>query len=68
MKPCTKIASILFGLIAAAHVARLIFGWAVTINGAPVPMWASIVAAVITGAMSVMLCRECCCKPAVAAA
>lgn len=68
MKPYTKIASILFGLIAAAHVARLIFGWAVTINGTPVPMWASIVAAVITGAMSVILCRGCCCKPAVVAA
>lgn len=62
MKPFTKIASILFGLIAAAHLARVIFGWEVTVNGNAIPMSASIVAVVITGLMSGMLCREGCCK------
>ena len=68
MKPFTKISSILFALIAVAHLARVVFGWTATVNGSAVPMWVSIVAAVISGVMSVMLCREACCKPAAATA
>jgi len=67
MKPFTTIASVIFALIAIAHTLRLIFGWNVTINNAAVPQWPSLVAIVLASALSVMICREGCCKPAAAA-
>lgn len=70
---CSKCSSIvggaLFGLITVGHVVRAVLGWTVVINGMSVPVWASVVAAVITGLLSICLlrsacCSRCCCKKA----
>ncbi len=60
-KCSVKFASLLFALIAVAHLLRVIFSWTATLNGMAVPMWASIVAVVVGGAMSLCLCRAACC-------
>jgi uncharacterized membrane protein len=35
------VTAVLFSLIALLHVLRILRGWHVTIEGAPVPMWVS---------------------------
>ncbi|MGH8369830.1 MAG: hypothetical protein ACRESC_02500 [Gammaproteobacteria bacterium] len=58
MKPFTTLAAIIFALMSFVHVLRLVFGWAVTVGGLSIPMWVSIVAALIGAGISVMLFRE----------
>jgi hypothetical protein len=58
MKPFTTIAIVIFLLVAALHVLRLIFGWEVMINGLVMPMWASVVGLIVAGGLAVMLWRE----------
>jgi hypothetical protein len=58
MKPFTKIASVVFAIVCLGHVVRLSFGWDVSVHGAPIPMWVSVVGAVATAILSVMLWRE----------
>ena len=60
-KCSAKVASLVFALIAVGHLLRVIFGWSMVLNGMNVPTWASIVAIVITGALSLCLCRSACC-------
>ena len=43
------IAGVVFGLIALAHVLRIVFGWSLTIQDFSVPMWASGIVVVILG-------------------
>ena len=43
------VAGVVFGLIALAHVLRIVFGWSLTIQDFSVPMWASWIAIVVTG-------------------
>lgn len=57
MKTVTKLASILFAAVALGHVARLCFGWEVTINHWPLPLWVSVVGAVVPAGLSVALWR-----------
>jgi hypothetical protein len=57
-KPFTMIAVGMFVLVALVHVFRLVFGWEVTIQGSVVPMWVSVLGAVIAGGLAVMLWRE----------
>lgn len=42
-------AGIVFLLIALAHLARIVFGVPFVVRGISIPMWASLVAVVITG-------------------
>jgi hypothetical protein len=58
MKPFTTIASILLGIIALAHLYRLARNIDIVIGGWPAPQWISIVALIVTGALSIMLWRE----------
>jgi len=58
VKPFTTIAIVIFSLMAALHVLRLIFGWEAAINGLVIPMWASLVGLIIAGGLAVMLWRE----------
>lgn len=58
MKPFTTIAIVIFALVAALHVLRLIFGWEAVIDGLVIPMWASVVGLIIAGGLAVMLWRE----------
>jgi len=57
-KPFTMLAVVVFGLVALVHLLRLVYGWEATINGAAVPMWASILALVVSGGLAVMLWQE----------
>lgn len=58
MKPFTTIAVIVFAIICVFHIVRLIFGWEATINHMVIPMWISIVGALISGLLAVMLWKE----------
>jgi hypothetical protein len=57
-KPFTTVAVGVFALMALVHVFRLLFGWAVTIQGSVVPMWVSALGVVVAGGLAVMLWRE----------
>ncbi|MBI2295854.1 MAG: hypothetical protein HYU76_07455 [Betaproteobacteria bacterium] len=57
-KPFTVLAAIIFALVAAVHLLRLVYGWEVTVNRAVVPMWASILGLMIAGGLAVMLWLE----------
>lgn len=57
-KPFTLVAAFIFGAVALVHLLRLIFGWVVTIVGADVPMWGSVVALVISGILAAGLWWE----------
>jgi len=58
MKPFTTIASILLGVVALAHLYRVIRNIDIVIGGWPVPQGVSIVALIVTGVLSIMLWRE----------
>ena len=57
-RPFTSFAAIIFAVIALVHLLRLIYGWAVTILGADVPTWTSVVGVVIAGALAAGLWWE----------
>jgi hypothetical protein len=58
MKPITNLAIAIFILIAVMHLMRLVFGWGVTLNGLVIPMWVSVMALLIAGALAYFLWRE----------
>jgi hypothetical protein len=58
MKPFTTLAAILFGLIALAHLYRLVEGFEVIVGGTVLPQWLSVVGLVIGAGMALMLWRE----------
>jgi hypothetical protein len=58
MKPFSTFGSFLFGLIAVAHLARVIFGWTVTVNAIVIPMWPSVAIFIGLGLLSVLMWRE----------
>jgi hypothetical protein len=58
MKPFTYIAVVVFALAALLHLLRLLFGWEATIAGLTVPIWLSLLGAVIAGGLAVMVWRE----------
>ena len=43
------IAGVVFGLVALAHVLRIVFGWSFVVQDFSVPMWASVLAIVVMG-------------------
>lgn len=58
MKPFTTLAVVVFSLIALLQLMRVAMGWVVTVNGNNVPLWVSVIAAVLAATLSVMLRRE----------
>jgi hypothetical protein len=58
MKPATMLTQVIVTLIAVLHLARLIVGTAVTVNGLEVPVWGSAIGAVFFGVLAVGLWRE----------
>lgn len=57
MRSYLRISSALFGLIALAHLLRLLRHWPAVIAGQPVPAWISIVALVVTATLSIWALR-----------
>ncbi len=58
MKPAALAAVIVFTAFAIIHLLRLVLEVEITIGGALVPMWASVVAVVVPLAIAVLLWRE----------
>lgn len=58
MKPFTTIAVVVFSLVALLQLLRVALGWDVTVNGILIPLWASIIAAVVAATLAFMLSRE----------
>jgi hypothetical protein len=58
MKPASRIASILLGLVALLQLLRIVRHVEVTVGGTPIPMWPSGVAVVVAGTLSFLLWRE----------
>ncbi len=57
-KPFTLLAVLVFAIVALVHLLRLVFGWEVTINGAAVPLWASVPGIVIAAGLAAGLWWE----------
>jgi hypothetical protein len=51
-KSYSRVAAIIFAIIAILQLARAVSGWEITLNGAAVPLWASSVASVVAGALA----------------
>jgi hypothetical protein len=58
MKPFTVIAIVIISLMSIMHVLRLIYGWEVILNGIHIPIWMSLIAAVVLGGVAYGLRRE----------
>lgn len=58
MKPFTTMACILLLLIAFLQSIRVLLGWEIIVNGHSVPIWASAMAALLAGALSLLALRE----------
>jgi hypothetical protein len=58
VKPASLFAIIVFALVAAAHLLRLVCHTEVLIGGAIIPMWASVLGLIVPGALAVALWRE----------
>ena len=58
MKPFTTLAAALFGLIALAHLYRLVKGFEVVVSGTVLPQWLSVAGLVVGAGMALMLWRE----------
>ena len=52
-----KVSGAFFGLLALVQLARLLFGWPVQIASVSVPLWASALAVLITGAFAIWAFR-----------
>jgi hypothetical protein len=50
---CTLAAAI-FALIALLQLIRIVMGWSVTLNGLEVPVWASWIAVIVAGTLSLI--------------
>ena len=51
-KSYSRVAAIIFAIIAALQLVRALSGWEITINGATIPLWASWLASVVAGALA----------------
>jgi hypothetical protein len=58
MKPFETFGSFLFGLIAVAHLVRVIFGWSVSVEAVAIPVWPSAVIFVFVGALAILMWIE----------
>ncbi len=58
MKPVSTIVVVVFALVAVVHLMRIIQGWEVIVNGITMPLWVSVVGAIIAGSLAILLWRE----------
>lgn len=58
MRPGSAVAMILLALIGILHLLRVLLEIPITVGITTIPMWASLVATIIAGAVSVLLWRE----------
>ena len=58
MKPFTRLATIVFALVALIQLVRVVLGWEVSIAGVAIPAWASVIAFLVASTLAVMVHRE----------
>ncbi len=58
MKPFSTIASILFALIALAHLYRIVRPFEVVVGGCSIPQWASFIGLIVAATLALMVWRE----------
>jgi hypothetical protein len=58
MKPFTRVAVVVFSLVALLQLIRVALGWDVTVGGILIPSWASVVACVVAATLALMVWRE----------
>jgi hypothetical protein len=63
MKPASLLAAIVLDLVAALHLARIVFHTEVLIGGWVVPMWVSGVGCVVAATLSFLVLLEARTKP-----
>ena len=57
-KPFTWLAVVVLALVCIAHAARFAMGLGVNVGSVVIPLWMSGAAAVVAGALAVMVARE----------
>ena len=57
-RPFTLVAAVILVLVALLQLLRLVLGWAITINGVAIPLWASAIAFVVAAGLAAMVWRE----------
>ena len=58
MKPFVTATVAILALVTIVDVVRLLAGWSVSVNGIDIPMWVSVIAAVVAGGLATGLWRE----------
>ena len=58
MKPFTKLAILVFAIVAVAHLSRLVCGFSVIVWGIVLPQWISLPGFAISAGLALMLWRE----------
>jgi hypothetical protein len=53
-KSYSRLAAVIFAIIAVLQLVRAVSGWEVAVNGSAVPLWASWLAAVVAGLLAVV--------------
>ena len=57
-KPFTVVAVVVLLLVSLLQLLRLVLGWAITIDGVAIPLWASGVACAVAMGLAAMVWRE----------
>jgi hypothetical protein len=57
-KPFTVVSAVVLSLVSLLQLLRLVLGWAITINGVAIPLWASGIAFVVAAGLAAMVWRE----------
>ena len=57
MQRYTIVSGSFLALVALAQLTRGILGWPATVGGVTIPVWCSIVAAIITGSLAIWAVR-----------
>lgn len=58
MRPFTNLAIVVLGIVALAHLYRLVRPFEIIVAGSVIPQWVSILGLIVAGGISVMLWRE----------
>ena len=57
-KPFTVVSVVVLSLVSLLQLLRLVLGWAITVNGVAIPLWASGIAFVMAAGLAAMVWRE----------
>ena len=58
MKPAVSVVTLFLSIVAVLHLLRLVFQLPITIGSTEIPMWASVVAVIVTGLLAAWLWRD----------